>query len=168
MIWTTPEFWTAMAFVGVLAISVRPVRRFLKTWTEKQAAVIRQAREEATDVLKKAKALHQTYETGYRGRMTERQKMLSEADSEISVLEENARKESLERMARRRQEVALRLKTLSDHGRQNLQQQMLDAVVAETKKQLELRRDEGIESMDETVDRACRMLETYAPVLNKE
>ena len=168
MIWTTPEFWTATAFVGVLAISVRPVRRFLKTWTEKQAAVIRQAREEATDVLKKAETLHQTYETGYRGRMAERQKMLSEADSEISVLEENARKESLERMARRRQEVALRLKTLSDHGRQNLQQQMSDAVVAQTKKRLEARRDEGLESMDETVDRACRMLETYAPVLNKE
>ena len=167
MIWTTPEFWTAIAFVGVLIILMRPLRRVLRTWTEKQAGILRQRQQEAEDVLKKAQELHQTYETGYRGRMAERQKMMLEADSEIAALEENARRETAERITRRRQEVAVRLKTMADNGRQNLQQQMLDAVVAETKKQLEERSQVGTENMDDTVNRACQMLETYRPVLNK-
>ena len=168
MIWTTPEFWTAAAFVGILVIVGRPVKRYLNTWTEKQETVIRKAREEAADVLKKAQDLHHCYEKNYQGRMAERQKMMIEADTEIAALEEKVGKETRERMARRRQEVAVRLKTMTDHGRQNLQQQMLDAVVAQTKKRLEIRRNQGTENMDETVEKACRMLETFEPALNKQ
>ena len=113
----SPEFWTSIAFLGVVFTFMRPFVRYLNRWAKKQAALVQKNREEARAVRKRAETLLKQYEAVNRDRETERGRLLAEADTEISFLEQEFEQRTADRIARKKQEMALRLKTIEENGR---------------------------------------------------
>ena len=166
----TPEFWTSFAFVFVLFLSARPVMRYLEKWTQGQAEQIQKRRQEAQDVLKKAEALKKQYETAYQNRQVEQRQMLEAADTEISFLESETQQLTNDRMARKSQEIDLRLRMIEENGRQDIKSKMLARVVSEAQSQLQTLRDTGklAENTDVLIQQAFEALDTYAAALKNK
>ncbi|MDR2902733.1 MAG: hypothetical protein LBU87_06500, partial [Lactobacillales bacterium] len=59
----SPEFWMSVAFVCVIILAFRPLRRFLRKWGAKRADDIMSKIETAKEMNQKAEELLQKYET---------------------------------------------------------------------------------------------------------
>ena len=163
----SPEFWTAMAFIFVVGVALRPVLRGLNRWAGRQAEQIRLNRQEAEAVLKKAKDLKQTYEKNYRHRAVERQRIMKAADDEIVALTAETEQRMRDRQIRKKQEVELRLKMMAESGRQDIKRQMLNRVIRQTANLLEERRDNPSEQSADLLKQAFSALDQYAGVLDQ-
>lgn len=165
----SPEFWTSMAFLGVVLIFMRPFMRYLDRWAKKQAALVQKNREEARSVRKRAETVLKQYEAVNRNRETERGRLLAEADEEISFLEQEFEQRTADRIARKKQEMALRLKTIEENGRQDVKNKMLNRIVGLARKDLMMRQSKGElqEDMVLVVDRVCQAMDDYAVLLRK-
>ena len=160
----SPEFWSSSAFVLSVAVMARPAKRLLKKWGQKQADGIRKQQAEAADVLKKAEALEAQYKALYQKRSQERRKVMREVDREIQFLEQDLLKQTNDRIARKNQEVDLRLKRIAENGRQDIKRKMLSRLVKQTESQLAKTENEN---MDDVIKRACEALENFAPALKQ-
>ena len=160
----SPEFWSSSAFVLLVAVMARPAKRLLKKWGQKQASAVRKQQAEAAEVLKKAEALEAQYKSLYQKRNQERRKVMREAEQEIQFLEQDLLKQTNDRIARKNQEVDLRLKRIAENGRQDIKRKMLSRLVKQTENQLA--RTEN-EDMDDLIRKACEALENFAPALKQ-
>jgi len=158
----SPEFWSSSAFVLLVLIMLKPAGRLLKKWGQKQADQIRRRQEEAEGVLKKAGEMRAQYKDLYQKRNQEHRKIMRQADREIQFLEQDLLKQTNERIARKNQEVDLRLKRIAENGRQDIKRKMLSYVVKQTENRLAEIKDENT---DVLVEQACSALEKYASVL---
>ncbi len=165
----SPEFWTSIAFLGVVFTFMRPFVRYLNRWAKKQAALVQKNREEARSVRKRAETLLKQYEAVNRDRETERGRLLAEADTEISFLEQEFEQRTADRIARKKQEMALRLKTIEENGRQDVKNKMLNRIIGLTRKDLTDRQNKGElqEDMTVVVKRVFQAMEDYATMLRK-
>jgi len=164
-----PEFWTSLAFVLVVTVSVRPVMRFLDKWAAGKAEEIRKRQQAAKDVLKKAEELKKQYEKTYQNRQAEQRQSLEAAENEITFLENETLQVASDRMARKNQEIELRLKMIEENGRQGIKSKMLTRVVSDTKNKLIVMRDSEkiIENTDDLLKQAFDALDMYEPALKK-
>ena len=160
----SPEFWSSSAFVLLVAVMVRPAGRLLGKWGQKQADDIRKQQKEATEVLKKAEALEAQYKTLYQKRNQERRKVMREVDREIQFLKQDLLKQTNDRIARKNQEVDLRLNRIAENGRQDIKRKMLSRLVKQTENQLAKTENEN---MDDIIKKACEALENFAPALKQ-
>ncbi len=161
-----PEFWMSFAFVLVVAVAVRPLYRFVRRWGAKEALVVQKSLKEAKDVRKKAEALVAEYEAAVRQQADLRRGALSEADAEIAVFEQESAQQTDDKILHKKQEVALRLKTIEENGRQDVKKKMLERVLNRTEQKLSERREKGelTEDMDIAVDHICAALGREIPV----
>lgn len=164
-----PEFWTATAFILVIGIGVRPVFRFVKRWAVHQADSVRQTAQQAADMHQKAAALKEKYESAYRGRWTVQRKLMEQADTEVERLTAEATDQARDRMARRNQEIEIRLNMIADTGSQNIKGKMLAHVMADACAQAMQRRDDPqqTENADKVLQHTLQALDMYAPLLQK-
>ena len=158
----SPEFWSSSAFVLLVLVMLKPASSLLKKWGQKQADQISWRQEEAESVLKKAKEIQVQYKGLYQRRNQERRKIMRQADREIKFLEQDLIKQTNERIARKNQEVDLRLKRIAENGRQDIKRKMLSYVVKQTENRLAEIKDENTDAL---VEQACSALEKYASVL---
>ena len=124
-IFENPEFWSAIAFVLVVLVALRPVARFLNKWTDKQGTIIINRQNEAITVLNKAKKLKQEYEKLYQQRWLKHKQMLEQADTEIALLKEEIKQNTCDKISRKNQEITVRLKTIEENGYQNIKNKIL-------------------------------------------
>lgn len=164
-----PEFWTATAFILVVGAGMRPLFRFLKRWAARQADAVRQTAQQAADMRQKAQALKDKYEASYRGRWTVQRTLMEQADAEVERLTADATAQARERMARKNQEIEIRLNMIADNGRQDIKGKMLARVVADARRRAAERRDDPgyTEQASVVLDETLAALDTYAPLLQK-
>jgi len=160
----SPEFWSSSAFVLLVAVMARPAKRLLKKWGQKQASAVRKQQAEAAEVLKKAEVLEAQYKSLYQKRNQERRKVMREAEQEIQFLEQDLLKQTNDRIARKNQEVDLRLKRIAENGRQDIKRKMLSRLVKQAENQLAKTENED---MDDLIRKACEALENFAPALKQ-
>jgi len=165
----SPEFWTSFAFLIVVVFALKPVARFLDRWGQKKAEQIQTEQQTARELLEKAKTLKNRYETAYRNRQAEREKLLAEADQEIMVLETETQHHLDERIAHKTQEITLRLKMIEENGRQDIKGKMLNRILTDTRSRLETLRDEGKTDADisDLLKHAFQSLDAYKNALKK-
>jgi F-type H+-transporting ATPase subunit b len=168
-IFENPEFWSAVAFVIVVLVALRPVRRFLNKWTDKQKTIILNRQKEADDILDKAKNLKLKYDKIYQDRWLEQKQMLEQADSEISLLKAEVEQSTGDKISRKNQEMAIRLKTIEENGYQNVKNKVLSKVISETKKMFKtcLNEDEVTENPDDLLETVFRVLKNKKELLKK-
>ena len=168
-IFQAPEFWTSLAFILVVVVSIRPVMRYLNKWAAGKADEIQKRRQAAKDVLKKAEELKKQYEKTYQNRQVEQRQSLETAENEIAFLENETQQVAADRMARKNQEIELRLKMIEENGRHDIKSKMLSRVVSDTKNKLIAMRDSEkiIENTDDLIKQAFNALETYEVALKK-
>ena len=166
---SAPEFWTSLAFVIVVLVLARPAAKYLNRWAGKKADDIRKRQQDAKDVLKKAENLKKQYEKAYQNRHAEQHQSLEEAENEIQFLKNEADQMAADRMARKNQEIELRLKMIEENGRQDIKSKMLARVVSNTKNKLTAMRDSDkiIENTDDLVKQAFDALDGVAKALKK-
>ena len=164
----TPEFWSAFAFILVVLVVGRPLRRALSAWGERKAKAIQDQIDEAQKLVKQAEKLKEQYRMAYARRSSERQKLMREADTEIRFLETELSDQSSDRVRRKSQEVEMRLKMIAEHGRQDVKKRMVTRVINKTEKLLENREEytSENENMNDLVENACRALDTFKSALN--
>ena len=158
----TPEFWLALAFVLVLLIAGRPLKRGLEKWGSEKAKAIQKQFDEAQQLKEHAEKLKEQYQKAYTQRSSARQKLMHEAEVESRFLETELLGQSSDRLKRKKQEVEMRLKMIAEHGRQNVKRQMLNRVIQKTEKLL--MRQQGGQS-DDLVDQVCQALDSFENVL---
>ena len=161
----TPEFWSTLAFLIIVLMSVRPLKRALKSWGKQQADGVRKQFDEAKNLVEQAEKLKQQYESAYVRRSSERQKLMREAETEIRFLEADALEHSSDQMRRKNQEVEMRLKMIAEHGRQDIKRKMLDRVVGKTEKMLAAQADGSDENTEYLTDRVCQALDSFEGIL---
>lgn len=164
-----PEFWSAVAFVLVVLVALRPVIRFLNKWTDKQGMIILNRQKEAFDILEKAKNLKLKYDKMYQNRWLDQKQMLEQADAEISVLDAELKQTTSDKIARKNQEIAVRLKNIEENGFQNVKNKVLSKVISEAKKIFKMRfdGDEISENTDDLLETVFHVLKNKKDLLKK-
>jgi len=160
------EFWVGLAFVMVLCLALYPLCKWLSAWGEKQANLVRNRLDEANALKVKAEKLAKQYEQAYQKRTQERQHLIQEADKEIQFLKTDALQQSHDRMQRKQQEVAIRLKMIEENGRQDIKRKMLKQVVNKTKTLLKANRNALADNPETLTDQVCQALDEYQPILH--
>ena len=168
-IFENPEFWSAVAFIIVVLVAMRPIGRFLNKWTDKQKMIILKNQKEADDILDKAKNLKLKYDKIYQDRWLKQKQMLEQADLEISVLKAEVEHSTSDKISRKNQEMAVRLKTIEENGYQNVKNKVLSKVISETKKMFKtcLNEDEVTENPDDLLETVFRVLKNKKELLKK-
>jgi len=163
----TPEFWSAFAFIVVILLAEKPLRRALDTWGKQRAKNIQNQIDEAQKLLDQAQKLRDQYEQAYTRRGLERQKLVREAETEIRFLETEALEQSSDRMRRKNQEVDMRLQMIAEHGRHDIKHQILERVVHKAEKLLVIKRDTDTPKADtdRLTDDVCGALDSFETVL---
>ena len=168
-IFENPECWSAVAFIIVVLVAMRPIGRFLNKWTDKQKMIILKNQKEADDILDKAKNLKLKYDKIYQDRWLKQKQMLEQADLEISVLKAEVEHSTSDKISRKNQEMAVRLKTIEENGYQNVKNKVLSKVISETKKMFKtcLNEDEVTENPDDLLETVFRVLKNKKELLKK-
>jgi len=104
--WAAPEFWVAVAFVILIALSGRAVVRLVTTGLDARAEAIRTRVDEAEKLREEAQELLASYQRKQRDAVEESDRMLERAREEAAKLGAQAAR-SLEQSVKRREQLAM-------------------------------------------------------------
>ena len=139
---SSPEFWVAVAFVIVLVGIAKPLSRQIFAGLDARSARIRQQLEEAQSLREEAQKTLAEYQRMQRGAIKEAEEILEHAKKEAAQLAERS-KHDLEEQLRRRQEQAMeKIAQAEASALQEVRNQAVDVAVAATARLLQDRIDD--------------------------
>lgn len=106
MIFSTPDFWVAVAFVVVIGFAYKPVSRAMTAGLDSRSTQIKGKLDEARRLREDAQALLAEYQRKQRDALQEAEAVLAHAREEAARLKVEAEK-SLEHAVARRQQQAV-------------------------------------------------------------
>ena len=153
---SSPEFWVAIAFVIVVAAVFKPVSRVAFSGLDARSARIRQQLEEAQGLREEAQKTLAEYQRMQRDSVKEAEEILEHAKKEAALFGERARQD-LEAQLKRRQEQAMEKIAQAEAGAlQEVRHQAVDLAIAATARLLQDRIDDS--KAGALVDEAIREL----------
>lgn len=139
---SSPEFWVAVAFFIVVAAVFKPVSRVALAGLDARSARIRQQLEEAQNLREEAQKTLAEYQRMQRDAVRETEEILEHAKKEAAQLAERS-KHDLEEQLRRRQEQAMeKIAQAEASALQEVRNQAVDVAVAATARLLQDRIDD--------------------------
>lgn len=127
-----PEFWMTFAFICVVLIAFRPLKKYLTNWGTARAARIQKTLDDPAKLRLEAEDLLARYETHTQNKEAERAEILKNAESEIIALQKENKVRLTERMERKHIEMSGRLKSIEENGVKQLKDQMANIIVQKT------------------------------------
>ena len=109
MLFESPEFWVAIAFVLVVIVAFKPAARAITGTLDARAAKIREQIEEARKLREDAQALLAEYQKKQRDAMAEAEKIIAQARAEAARLKIDAEKDLENAITRRKQQALDRI-----------------------------------------------------------
>lgn len=152
---SSPEFWMSVAFVGVVAASVRPLGRYLKNWGKARAAKITDEVHQADALCAKAQALLDKYEAHTAHKEDERRAVWEEGEKEIAFLKRQAADQLRERIQNKTEAVRFRLDIIRENSGRDMKEQMTAVLLQKTKRLLQ---EAGAAQKENDTDRALEMI----------
>lgn len=162
-----PEFWTSIAFIGVVLIAIKPLATYLKKWGQAQAAQIKNKIDETADLKQKAFDLFQKYEIHTKNVKQEKAAITKEAETEISILQKQSEEDLKERLTYKTQAVQQRLQTMRKNAEQKSKEKILTALLSKTYDILEKNKEtfQTKAEADKSLNMIYAVLEEHAPDL---
>lgn len=154
-----PEFWAGVAFCLVAVIAVYPLSLKLKGWGKGQAQTIKKELDEAHDVRKQAEELYAKYVDNTKNLEQEKAKIMQKAEKEVIELQQAADEALSQKLDRKKKDVKARIELIQKNTQQDLTNQLMTQVVAQTKEILLQQKSAVTEKdMDKELKKALQIL----------
>lgn len=159
------EIWLTVASIFVVVISIKPLIRFIHKWAQKEVLNVQDSLKKATDIRIKAADLLAEYQVKIENQSKLRQQVMAEADAEIALFQTDIQQRTDDIILHKKQEMALRLKMITENSQQDIKNKMLNRILKKTEKELIERRkkSEIVEDMDTVVNNVCLFLKEKIP-----
>ncbi len=155
-----PEFWVGVGFCLVVALLMRPVLSTAKSFGKTHADSIRKEINDAKRLRAEAEELFRTYEDHTKNFEREKEQILEEGKKEVVELQKEADERLSKKIARKRQDVQVRIASIEENTRKDLTNAMMTQVMDKTKSLLaEKNIRQSQKDMDEAINDVLFQLE---------
>lgn len=127
-----PEFWVGVGFCLVVALLTKPVYGKIKSFGQKQSDAVRHKIDEAKKLRQEAEALYKTYEEHTKNFEQEKNLIIEEGKKELVELQKEADDRLSKKIARKRQDVQVRISSIEENTKVDLTNQMMSQVMEKT------------------------------------
>jgi F-type H+-transporting ATPase subunit b len=131
---STPEFWVAVAFVLVVIVVFRPAAKAIVGTLDERADKIRAQIEEARKLREDAQALLAEYQRKQRDAMAEAEKIIASARAEAVRLKAEAEKDLEHAVERRKQQALERIAQSEAQALAHVRNTAVDVALAAAEK----------------------------------
>lgn len=127
-----PEFWVGVGFCLVVALLTKPVGGKIKSFGQKQSALVRNEIEDAKKLRQEAEELYKTYEERTKNFEQEKSFIIEEGKKEVFELQKAADDRLSKKIERKRQDVQMRIVSIEDNTKRDLTDKMMTQVIEKT------------------------------------
>lgn len=127
-----PEFWVGVGFCLVVALLIKPVGGKIKSFSQKQSALVRNEIEDAKKLRQEAEELYKTYEERTKNFEQEKSFIIEEGKKEVFELQKAADDRLSKKIERKRQDVQMRIVSIEDNTKRDLTDKMMTQVIEKT------------------------------------
>ncbi len=155
-----PEFWVAVAFFCAVLPLIRPIMRYVKTWSKEQAAAVQKELDDAAHLRQEAESLYAEYEQRTKNLEKEHADILRSAEQEVVSIQQDADEKLSQKLTAKKKEVQERIQLIEANTQHDLAQAIVTRVMDKTKEIVStqaIRQTE--EDMDKAIDQVFDVLE---------